>query len=160
MSHLQRRIARIAAATPFVVLAIACVGDKETKAMAETFEAAARRPDQAPVMLNARPPFEYPRELLAQKVQGNVVLRLHVDSSGKVNPDSTAVLESSGVAALDTAALRGVPQLRFRPALKERRPVSASFLFPVYFRAPGAPPLPGDTILEAYERQRKQPALP
>ena len=147
-------IHRLVALATIVSLA-ACIGDRETKAIAETFEAASRRPDQVPEMLNPRPPFEYPRELLANKVQGNVILRLHVDSTGRVVPDSTEIVESSGEPRLDSAALAGVPQLRFKPATKAQQPIGASFLFPVFFRAPGAPPLAGDTILEAYERQRR-----
>ena len=115
--------------------------------MAETFDAARKRPDQLPVMLNERAPFEYPRALLRQKVQGNVILRLYVDSTGRMHPESTVIVESSGRAELDSAALRGAPKLRFSPARRGEMPVATGFLFPVFFRAPGAPPLPGDTIL-------------
>ena len=159
MLPIDRRIAALAALA-VAALAVGCVGEKEEQAMARTFEAAGRRPDQTPQMLNQRPPFEYPRDLLARKVQGNVLLRLHVDSTGGVVPESTTIVESAGVAELDSAARRGVPKLRFRPALRDRQPIAASFLFPVFFRAPGAPPLPGDTILEMYERQRRQPPTP
>lgn len=138
-----------------MIVCAGCFGDRETKAMTETFEAIRTRPDKMPVMLNARPPFEYPRALLAKKVQGNVLLRLHVDSAGNLVPDSTRIIESSGQPELDSAALRGVPKLRFQPASRKGAPLRASFLFPVFFRAPGAPPLPGDTILKQYEQQQR-----
>ena len=137
---------------------IACAGcftESDTKAMTETFEIIRTRPDRMPVMLNPRPPFEYPRALLAKKIQGNVLLRLHIDSTGKLVPDSTKIIESSGQPELDSAALRGVPKLRFQPASRKGVPLRTSFLFPVFFRAPGAPPLPGDTILKQYEQQQR-----
>lgn len=125
----------------------ACIGDKETKVLREGFEAAARRPDELPVMLNKRPPFQYPAAMLAKKVQANVMLRIHVDVDGKVVPESTTVAESSKFPELDSAAVHGAKELRFVPAKKRGQPISVSLQFPVYFRAPGEPPLPGDTIL-------------
>jgi TonB family protein len=99
-----------------------------------------------PKMLNAQPPFRYPAGLYARKVQANVLLRLHVDTTGHVRAESTSVAESSGYAALDAAALRGAALLTFAPARRAGRPVPANIRFPVYFRHPSAPPLPGDTI--------------
>jgi TonB family protein len=126
---------------------IACIGDKETKVLREGFEAAARRPDELPVMLNKRPPFQYPAAMLAKKIQANVILRIHIDVDGKVVPESTTVFESSKHPELDSAAVHGAKNLRFVPAKKRGQPIAVSLQFPVYFRAPGEPPLPGDTIL-------------
>jgi TonB family protein len=100
-------------------------------------------------MLNKRPPFQYPATMLAKKVQANVTLRIHIDVDGKVVPESTTVVESSKYIELDSAAVRGTLKLRFVPAKKRGQPISVSLLFPVFFRAPGEPPLPGDTILRA-----------
>lgn len=130
-----------------LVAPIACIGEKETKVIREGFEAAARRPDELPVMLNKRPPFLYPAAMLAKKVQANVTLRIHIDIDGKVVPESTTVVESSRHVELDSAAVRGARELRFVPAKRRGQPISVSLLFPVFFRAPGEPPLPGDTIL-------------
>ena len=105
------------------------------------------RPDSLPVMLNERPPFQYPPELYDKKVQGNVTLRVFIDSTGAISPDSTSVATSSGYPALDSAAVKGSEQLRFAPAKKGSRPMGVAVLLPVYFRYPGAPPLPGDSIL-------------
>ena len=140
---------RIAGLAPLltILLTAACIGEKETKVIKETFDAVERRPDSLPLMLNKRPPFQYPAALLARKVQANVTLRIHIDSTGKVVPESTTVFESSRSPELDSAALRGAKDLRFLPAKKRGHPVPVSLLFPVYFRAPGEPPLPGDTIL-------------
>lgn len=100
-----------------------------------------------PRMTNPQPPFRYPAPLYARKVQGNVTLRLWVDSAGVVRAESTKVAEPSGYGALDSAAVAGAGRLRFAPALREGRPHATAVLFPVYFRHPEAPPLPGDTVL-------------
>jgi TonB family protein len=110
------------------------------------------RPDSLPVMLNDRPPFLYPPELYDKRVQGNVTLRVFIDSTGAVSPDSTSVATSSGYSALDSAAVKGSERLRFAPAKKGNRPMGVAVLLPVFFRYPGAPPLPGDTILSRYRR--------
>jgi TonB family protein len=107
-----------------------------------------RRPDELPVMLNKEPPFRYPAPLYAQKVQGNVTLRIFIDRDGRVRPESTRVKESSGYASLDSSAVTGSQDLRFRPAKLSGEPMPVSILFPVFFRHPEAAPLPGDTVLK------------
>jgi TonB family protein len=99
-------------------------------------------------MLNKELPFRYPPALYAEKAQGNVTLRLYVDKDGLVMNDSTHVVESSTVPALDSAAIKGSHDLRFVPAKLHGVPMPVSILFPVYFRHPEAPPLAGDTMLK------------
>src|SRR5688500_9967524 len=106
------------------------------------------RPDVLPVMLNEDLPFRYPAALYAKKVQANVTLRVFIDKEGQVVAESTHVAESSTFPSLDSAAVRGSSELRFIPAKTRGEAVPVSILFPVYFRHPGAPPLPGDTILK------------
>lgn len=98
----------------------------------------ARRGDDPPVMVNRESPVEFPAALLARGVEGKVVLRLHVDTLGRLVPDSTRLAESSGYPALDSAALAAVPEFRFAPALRNGTPVAATFLQPVHFRHPQA----------------------
>ena len=98
-------------------------------------------------MLNKELPFRYPPALYAQKVQGNVTLRIFVDTAGQVVADSTHVAETSGFAALDSAAVKGSRELKFNPAKIRDDPVAVSILFPVYFRHPDAAPLPGDSAI-------------
>ena len=105
-------------------------------------------PDSLPVMQNSQLPFKYPPELYAKRVQGNVTLRIHIDTAGRTSPESTTVVESSGYPALDSAAVSGARVLQFRPAFAKGAPLAISVLFPVYFRHPDAPPLPGDTVLK------------
>jgi TonB family protein len=104
-------------------------------------------PDEIPRMINTELPFRYPPALYAQKVQGNVTLRLRVDANGQVRADSTRIEQSSGYPALDSAAVKGSQELRFVPARLHGEPMAVTILFPVYFRHPDARPLPGDTIL-------------
>ena len=92
--------------------------------------------DQPPVATNPVSPMEYPTALLDEGIGGRVLLRLYVDSTGQLLPDSTRIAESSGYPALDSAALAGAPSLRFSPALRNGRPVAAPFLQPVHFRNP------------------------
>ena len=127
---------------------VACIDDETARGIAETIQFGANRPDEMPVMLNTELPFRYPQALYAEKVQGNVELRLFVDSTGVVRPESTMVETSSGLPALDSAAVQGSRELRFVPAKKDGAPVAVAVVFPVYFRHPEAAPLPGDTILE------------
>jgi TonB family C-terminal domain len=124
-----------------------------------TFQTVGRPPDVAPVMLNKDLPFRYPPALFAQKVQGNVTLRIFIDRKGEVIPESTHVAETSGYSALDSAAVKGSRDLRFTPARTQDQPVPVSILLPIFFRYPGAPPLPGDTILKGAQSASSTPPL-
>jgi TonB family protein len=126
---------------------LACIDKNDAKKMIEALQSSSL-PDSLPAMQNTELPFKYPPELYARKVQGNVTLRIHIDTSGRVQPESTTVVETSGYSALDSAAVHGARVLHFRPAFTNGVPLAISVLFPVYFRHPDAPPLPGDTVLK------------
>ena len=128
----------------FVILAGCGKGEESD----QPFSGVGARPDVLPVMLNKELPFRYPASLYAKKVQANVTLRVFIDKEGQVVDESTHVAESSTIPSLDSAAVRGSSELRFIPAKTRGEAVPVSILFPVYFRHPGAPPLPGDTILK------------
>jgi TonB family protein len=108
---------------------------------------ATRTPDVVPVVANEESPFRYPPALWAQRLQGNVTLRLYVDTLGRPVPDSTRVAVSSGMSLFDSAAVAGARNLRFRPAQLRGSHVGVTLLLPVFFRHPEAPPLPGDSVL-------------
>jgi TonB family protein len=91
---------------------------------------------EPPVVINPNPPVEYPLDLFNRKIEGTVVLRLYLDSEGVLVPDSTRIAESSGHAALDSAALIGVANMRFAPARHRGVPTATAFLQPVHFRQP------------------------
>lgn len=126
---------------------LSCVDQNTPKKVAQVLQAGRAVPDEKPRMVNEELPFHYPPALFARKVQGNVTLRLFVDHTGQVTPDSTRIEESSGYAGLDSAAVKGSQDLRFDPAKLRGEPLGVSILFPVYFRHPDAHALPGDTIL-------------
>lgn len=132
----------------FVAALTACGGEGGDDRPSRIGAVLSGAPDELPVMANPAPPFRYPSELYARRIQGNVTLRLFIDSIGAVVHDSTRIEESSGHAALDTAALRGARDLRFTPARRRGTAIAVSLLYPVYFRHPEAPPLPGDSVLK------------
>jgi TonB family protein len=108
--------------------------------------------EEPPVALNAEPAVQYPPDLYDRHVEGDVVLRLYADSSGKLVSESTRVAESSGNASLDTAAVRGVVRLRYAPAFRHGLAVSTAFLQTVEFRHPASgigpvAPAPQPTVL-------------
>ena len=127
--------------------AAACAGKETGKPGLFALSTGGPRPDELPAMLNPEPPFRYPAELFARKVQGNTTLRVFIDTAGTVHPESTRVAQSSGYPALDSAAVAGSRELRFTPARLHGVAMAVPILFPVYFRHPDAAPLPGDTIL-------------
>ncbi len=92
---------------------------------------------EAPVALNPDSPIAYPPALFEQRVEGDVMLRLFVDSTGTLIPESTRVAEPSGFPALDSAALAGSAALRFAPAKRHGVEVATAFLQPVEFRQVG-----------------------
>ena len=108
---------------------------------------------EAPVALNPDMPIAYPPRQFDQKVEGDVTLRLFVDSTGKLIPESTRVAEPSGYPALDSAALAGSMALHFAPAKRHGVAVATAFLQPVEFRQVGTtrtgtvtlPPTPAPT---------------
>jgi TonB family protein len=95
-------------------------------------------PDERPQILNGELPFRYPVASYAAGVQGEVLLRVFVDSGGTVVADSLRLVERSGHPALDSAALAGATRLRFRAARRGGAPIAVSRLFPVHFKRPGA----------------------
>jgi protein TonB len=97
---------------------------------------ASSRRFEAPVVTNAESPIAYPTDLYRQGVEGTVILRIFVDETGTVEPDSTQIAEGSGYPELDEAALDGVAAMRFAPARRDGQPVASSFLQPVHFRRP------------------------
>jgi periplasmic protein TonB len=119
-------------------LALLACGRKDdgtVRLVDHTTAAPAPPAEEPPVAINPVSPVRYPPALLAQGIEGRVLLRLFVDSAGNVLPDSTRIAESSGYPALDSAALVASPELRFSPALHQGRPIAAPFLQPVQFRS-------------------------
>ena len=141
-------LTRVVTWTVIVSAGLVSIGCNKGEQADQPFSGVGARPDVLPVMLNKDLPFRYPPALYAKKVQANVTLRVFIDKEGLVVSESTHVAESSGIPSLDSAAVKGSSELRFIPAKTRGEAVPVSILFPVYFRHPEAPPLPGDTILK------------
>lgn len=122
-----------------VALGVAACGKSRSGDQAGSGEPASGPPDQEPpVAVNGDSPIQYPPRLYDQKVEGDVVLRLFVDSTGRLAAESSRVAESSGYPALDSAALSGSRRLRFTPARRHGLPIATAFLQPIEFHHPQA----------------------
>jgi protein TonB len=88
------------------------------------------------VSLDSMPPIPYPADLFEQRVEGEVMLYLVIDSSGYVVRDSTRIETSSGRPAFDAAALEAAPALRFAPARRGDTAVTAPLQVPIRFTLP------------------------
>lgn len=86
----------------------------------------------------AASPVEYPLEMWNRDVEGTTVVRVLVNESGDV--DSAVVVESSGVALLDSAAIRGARVMEFEPALRRGEPLQVWARLPVHFSKDGGIP--------------------
>ena len=129
---------RVPAALAIVAaLTLAACSEPDDGVVSMPADQPGNRKDLPPVALNPESPIDYPRQLFEQGIEGSVLLRLYVDSTGVMVPDSSRVFETSGYPALDSAALAGAADLRYSPALRDGKPVAATFLQPVEFRSPG-----------------------
>jgi protein TonB len=66
-----------------------------------------------------------------QDMEGETLLRVRVDDTGVV--DSVEVMESSGFAAFDSAAVNGARALRFTPARRDGERIEVWAQVPVRF---------------------------
>jgi protein TonB len=73
----------------------------------------------------------YPLDLWDDGVEGETLLRVLVSATGGV--DSVEVLQPSGFAELDSAAVKGARNFRFNPARRGDRRVTAWAQVPVRF---------------------------
>lgn len=114
----------------------ACIDQSGAQRAMDAMLPSGARPEVMPRVLNRESPFVYPRAQFDARVNGTVLLRLWIDTSGTPVPDSTVVQEHAAVAAFDSAALAGARQIRFSPATQNGQPIAVSVLLPVQFRRP------------------------
>ena len=86
-------------------------------------------------------PVEYPLELWDRDIEGSTLVRVLVNEEGGV--DSAMVMESSGHAGLDSAAVRGARSMEFDPATKDGEPLKVWARVPVRFSKDAKPTPPG-----------------
>lgn len=91
-------------------------------------------PLRPPVRIDDGMTFEYPPDAWDDGIDGTTVLRLLISRRGTV--DSALVVESSGNAALDSAALANARRLRYKPAAQGGNPVQVWGRLPVVFSVP------------------------
>lgn len=108
--------------------------------------------DSLPVYIGDSLPFLYPPGPYIERIQDNVTLRLYLDEFGRPVPESTRVQEHAQHAAFDSSALQGAKDLVFRPAFRKGKPVPYPVLFPIKFRVPDGPPMPGDSVADDGKR--------
>lgn len=78
------------------------------------------------------PPPAYPRRAKQRRLQGEVMLKVLVNKTGKAA--NVTIANSSGAKMLDNAALEAVRRWQFIPAKRGNQPVMASVLVPIEFR--------------------------
>ena len=85
---------------------------------------------KSPKAINLPPPT-YPIGQRSNGEEGWVILNMMVDPEGK--PYEATVVESTGNPVLDKAALAGVKDWRFEPAVMDGKPIDAAFNYKVTF---------------------------
>jgi len=89
----------------------------------------------AAVEIISRPPPHYPAEAVRQRHEGTVLIQLTIGIDGL--PRDVAVVQSSGFAELDAAALASARQWRFRALRGDGRTTTATARVPVRFHLDG-----------------------
>lgn len=89
-------------------------------------------PSSLPVMFLGVPEPDYPQSAREEGEEGLVVLRVRVSKEGR--PLEVAIRASSGVRALDAAAIAGVKRWTFRPARVGQYDIEAWIDVPIRFR--------------------------
>ncbi len=88
--------------------------------------------DAEPVVGNPLP--KYPSDVLEAGIEGDVIARLQIDSSGRVNDVVIVSHQGQQDPRLDQAAISALLQWQFQPALREGEPVASVVQVPVEFR--------------------------
>jgi protein TonB len=97
-----------------------------------TFDAGAMSSEFQQLAIANGPPPTYPKMAVTRGIEGTVVLRIHVDASGK--PMEVSVEQSSGSRILDEAALRFVKaHWSFVPAQSGGQAIDAWGLVPIQY---------------------------
>jgi len=92
-------------------------------------------PDSGPTVgadYQNRKGLRYPPQAMRRGEEGTVTLRVYVNASG--DPERVEMQRSSGSRFLDQAAQRAVRTWKFRPGMKDGRPVGGWVIVPIQFR--------------------------
>ncbi|MBT8487419.1 MAG: energy transducer TonB [Gemmatimonadetes bacterium] len=110
-----------------------CMGRRATFVLAATLTlgCGAEGEIEQPTPLFGNVPIEYPLHMWDQDMDGETLLRVRVGDTGTV--DSVEVVESSGYASFDSAAVAGALDLRFTPARQDGERIEVWAHVPVRF---------------------------
>ena len=108
---------------------------KQSTASVASKANAGTKVDQLPQKLPSNLPPTYPQQQWSNGVEGRVILRVRVGSTGIV--DRISVYRTSGVKAFDSAALKAVRSWRFNPARRGDDAVAYEIAVPIRFRIDG-----------------------
>ncbi len=106
------------------------VGDTAGNRLGSSTASQSWRATTPPVLLRQVEP-DYPEEARRAKVQGFVTISVEIDENGRVRV--LRVLQPAGL-GLDEKAIEAVKQWRFKPAMRDGRPVAAPAQIQVSFR--------------------------
>jgi periplasmic protein TonB len=111
--------------------------DTATTARAERRDTIARATPRssAPSPIAGNPLPEYPVTALRRGEGGTVVLQVQVDPTGQ--PVDVDIARRSGSRELDRAAIEAVREWRFKPAIRNGKPVTALVELPIDFKPQG-----------------------
>jgi TonB family protein len=90
-----------------------------------------------PAPLPALPAPAYPKDALAQHINGKVVLLIDIDAQG--NPTNVVVDRSEPPGVFDQVSVDAARKWKFQPAIKDGRPVAGRISVPVQFESRGNP---------------------
>lgn len=123
-------------ALPLVLLLVMSAGCADTvrPGLGGLKIAGAKGPFHMPELEQGRLPFEYPRDAWEEGIGGETMLKIHITAAGAV--DSVMVVQPSGHASLDSAAVSGARKLRYRPARQGEEQVAVWGYLPVRFPMP------------------------
>ena len=82
-------------------------------------------------LINIESVMTYPEQARRMNIQMTVVVELDIGTDGKVH---RAVIVRKGGWGFDEEVLRKIKMVRFRPALKDKRPIAVTVQIPVAFR--------------------------
>ena len=82
----------------------------------------------------------YPREALANRISGKVVLAIDVDAQG--TPLAVEVEQSEPAGVFDQAAIEAAMKWRLIPERKDGKPVAGRVRVPIEFKAPAVAHVP------------------
>jgi TonB family protein len=85
----------------------------------------------------ALPAPAYPKDALAQHINGKVVLLIDIDAQG--NPTNVVVDRSEPPGVFDQVSIDAARKWKFQPAMKDGRPVAGRISVPVQFESRGNP---------------------